>query len=83
MSSSGPLTRIGAVAALVGAPLFFIATLLHPLGSDPNDPVAAFTEYAADNLWVATHLGQFIGVVAIAVGLIARVWISLGATCTG
>ena len=88
MSSSGLLTRIGAVAALVGAPLLFIATLLHPLDSDPNDPVAAFTEYAADDLWVATHLGQFIGVVAIAVGLIAlshtlhhgraRAWATLG-----
>ena len=59
------------MAALVGAPLLLVATLLHPLGADPNDPVAAFAEYAADDLWVATHLGQFIAVVAIAVGLIA------------
>ena len=39
-----------------------VATSLHPLEADPNDPEAAFAEYAADDLWVATHLGQFIAV---------------------
>ena len=69
--SQTSLNRIGAVGAIAGALLLLIATSLHPLEADPNDPEAAFAEYAADNLWVATHLGQFIGVVAIAVGLIA------------
>ena len=88
MPSSDPATRIGAVAALVGAPLLLVTTLLHPLDADPNDPLAAFTEYAADDLWVATHLGQFIAIVAIAIGLIAlshtlrhgraEVWAKLG-----
>ena len=28
---------------------------------DPNDPLAAFTAYAADRLWVASHLTQLAG----------------------
>ena len=71
MTSHTGLNRIGAVGAIAGAILLLVATSLHPLEADPNDPEAAFAEYAADDLWVATHLGQFIAVVAIAVGLIA------------
>jgi len=40
------------------------------MSADPNDPVAAFSEYAADRLWVASHLGQFIGIVSIGVALL-------------
>jgi len=32
------------------------------MGADPNQAVAAFTEYAADHLWVASHLTQLAGV---------------------
>jgi hypothetical protein len=69
--------RIGAVAAMVGSVTLFVATLLHPMSADPNDPTAAFAEYAADRLWVASHLGQFLGVVLIGVALLA-----LGRTLT-
>jgi hypothetical protein len=41
------------------------------MSADPGDPVAAFTEYAADKLWVASHLGQFLGVGLIFAGLYA------------
>ena len=71
MTSQTSLNRIGAVGAIAGAILLLVATSLHPLEADPNDPEAAFAEYAADELWVATHLGQFFAIVAIAVGLIA------------
>jgi len=70
-----PLVRIGAVAALVGAPTLLVATLLHPSQADPSDPAAAFAEYAADSTWVASHLGQFVGVAMLGVALLA-----LGAT---
>jgi hypothetical protein len=60
---------IGSVAAVVGAHVLLVATMLHPMGADPNDPVAAFTEYAADRIWVASHVGQFVGVFLIFVGL--------------
>ncbi|HEX6104917.1 MAG TPA: hypothetical protein VFZ26_04995 [Gemmatimonadales bacterium] len=65
------LARVGALAAFSGAPTLLIATLLHPLDADPNDPQAAFAEYAADPLWVVSHLGQFLGVVLLAVALLA------------
>jgi hypothetical protein len=65
------LARVGAVAALGGAATLFGATLLHPMTADPNDPVAAFAEYAHDPLWVASHLGQFVGVAALGAALVA------------
>jgi hypothetical protein len=49
----------------------FIATLLHPMSADPNDPLAAFTEYAGDRLWVGSHLGQFLGIALLGVSLVA------------
>ena len=46
--------RIGAVAAIAGALTLFVGTFLHPMNADPNDPLAAFTEYAADHHWIAS-----------------------------
>ena len=63
--------RIGAVAAILGAIMLFVGTWLHPMSADPNDPVAAFTEYAADRIWVASHLTQFAGFAMIGVALLA------------
>lgn len=71
MTTRHQLARIGAVAALIGAPTLFIATLFHPMSADPNDAPAAFAEYAADSRWVATHLGQFVGVAMLGVALVA------------
>src|SRR5256886_15762192 len=55
-------SRIGATCAITGSVLLFVGTYLHPMGADPNQAVAAFTEYAADHLWVASHLTQLAGV---------------------
>lgn len=55
-------SRIGATCAIAGSVLLFVGTCLHPLEADPNEAVAAFTEYAADHLWVASHLMQLAGV---------------------
>ena len=71
MTTQQHLARIGAAAAMSGAVTLFVATLLHPMTADPNDPPAAFAEYAADRLWVASHLGQFLGVAALGVALMA------------
>lgn len=71
MSTPQSLARLGSVSGVVGAVLLFVSTLLHPLDSDPNDLSAAFAEYAADSLWVWSHLGQFVGVAMIGVALIA------------
>ena len=71
MSTPGHLARIGAPAAVIGAVTLFISTLLHPMSADPNDAPAAFAEYAADRLWVASHLGQFVGIAILGVALVA------------
>lgn len=71
MSTNKTLARLGSIAAVVGAILLFVSTLLHPLDSDPNDPYAAFAEYAADSIWVWSHLGQFLGVALLGTALVA------------
>ena len=69
-SSDRQLLRIGAIAAMLGPLLLFVSTLMHPVGADPNDAVAAFREYAADRFWVASHLGQFLGLAIIVAALV-------------
>lgn len=71
MSTVQPLARIGTIAALAGAVLLLVSTLLHPLGADPADAPAAFAEYAADAHYVWTHLGQFAGFVGLGTSLMA------------
>lgn len=63
-------SRIGATCAIAGSVLLFVGTYLHPQEADPNDPVAAFTEYAADHLWVSSHLMQLAGVALIVAALL-------------
>jgi hypothetical protein len=63
-------TRTGATCAIAGSLALLVGTYLHPLGADPNDAVAAFTEYAADRLWVASHLTQLAGVALMVVALL-------------
>ncbi len=51
--------------------MLFVGTFLHPSGADPNDALAAFTEYADDQLWIASHLTQLLGV-AMMVGALVH-----------
>ncbi len=62
--------KLGAICAILGAVLLFTGTSLHPMHADPSDPVAAFSEYAADELWVASHLTQLAGVALIVAALV-------------
>jgi len=62
--------RIGAITAITGAFLLFLGTFLHPSNADPNDPLAAFTEYAADRFWIASHLLQLMGVLLLVFALV-------------
>jgi hypothetical protein len=81
--------KIGAAGAIAGAVLMFAGTSLHPMSANPNDAVAAFTEYAAARGWVAVHLAQFVGFAWIACALLflseqltaagVRKWPRLGA----
>lgn len=69
-SSPASLARIAAACAPLGALVLLVSTMLHPLGADPNDAAAAFAEYAADPLWVWSHLGQFVGVAVLAMAFV-------------
>lgn len=71
MNTNQSLARLGAVAAFLGAFLLFFGTLLHPTESDPNMPAAAFAEYAANSIWVWSHLTQFAGVLGLSLGFVA------------
>jgi len=62
--------RQGAMCAIAGAALLFVGTYLHPMEADPNEPVAAFTEYAADDFWVASHLMQLAGAASMVAALL-------------
>ena len=73
MSDSGERS-VAAIAALAGSVLAFIGTYLHPMEADPNDALAAFAEYAADRLWVASHLTQLAGVVLMMGALVLASW---------
>ena len=63
-------SRIGATCAIAGSVLLLVGTYLHPLKADPNEAVAAFAEYAADHLWVASHLMQLAGVAVMVAALL-------------
>ena len=74
MLSEEHLSKVGGVLAITGVVVLCVATMLHPLDAHPGDAPAAFAEYALDRFWVATHLGQLLGVVLIGAGLIALSW---------
>jgi len=63
-------SKAGATCAIAGAVLLFAGTYLHPMEANPNEPVAAFTEYAADDFWVASHLMQLAGVASMVAALL-------------
>ncbi len=65
-----PAHRLGATCAVGGCLLLLVATFLHPMDADPRESIAAFTEYAADQLWVASHLAQLAGVALMVVALL-------------
>src|SRR5262245_11369979 len=62
--------KTGATCAITGSVLLLIGTYLHPSQADPNDAVAAFSEYAADRMWVASHLTQLAGVMLMTAALL-------------
>jgi hypothetical protein len=63
-------SRTAAACAVGGSALLFAGTLAHPMAAEPNDALAAFTEYAADHLWIASHLTQLAGVTLMVVALL-------------
>jgi hypothetical protein len=67
-----PMLRLGSIAFLAGMVIFVVSTILHPGREDPTNHPLVFAEYAEDQLWVASHIGQFAGgMLAFAGGFIA------------
>lgn len=64
-------TRIGGVLFLLGLVVLVISTQLHPARENPMDNPAVFHEYAQSDLWIAVHLGQFVGILLVIGGLVA------------
>lgn len=73
VATATALARIGAYGAFLGAPLLLLATFAHPMRADPNDPMAAFAEYAADAHWLWSHIGQLFGAVALLLAVVGVV----------
>jgi hypothetical protein len=66
------ILRMGSIAFLAGMVIFLVSTILHPGREDPTNHPLVFAEYAEDELWVASHIGQFAGgMLAFAGGFIA------------
>ena len=63
--------RLGAGALVVGLLGQVPLGTLHPHQEYANDSAAAFHEYAHSKDWVLVHLGQYVGVLLVAIGLVA------------
>jgi hypothetical protein len=55
------ILRMGSIAFIAGIVIFLVSTILHPGGEDPTNHPLVFAEYAEDDLWIASHIGQFAG----------------------
>ena len=66
-----PMLRMGSVAFLAGLAIALVSTLaFHPTGTGEelmNNPFI-FGVYAEDPLWIASHIGQFAGILLIFAG---------------
>jgi DNA invertase Pin-like site-specific DNA recombinase len=74
------MLRVGGIAAISGALVLFLSTLLHPLEVDPNDPVALeefknlgidFVSYQ-ENIDTSSPLGSAIFTIISAVAQLER-----------
>lgn len=64
------LRYVAATTFLLGIVVTVIAGGMHPGTEDPNHHQAVFAEYAASMEWTLVHLGQFIGLALIVLGLL-------------
>jgi hypothetical protein len=63
-----PILRMGAVAFLAGVVIIIVSTLFHASSEDLMDNPVVFAVYAEDDLWIASHIGQFAGVMLVFAG---------------
>ena len=64
-----PMLRMGSVAFLAGLVIAIVSTFgFHPTSEDLMDNPVVFAVYAEDDLWIASHIGQFAGILLIFAG---------------
>src|SRR5215210_6399567 len=61
--------RLSATLVVIGEVLFALVTLFHADGQANNHP-AVFAEYASSASWIAVHLGQFVFMAVLLLGLL-------------
>jgi hypothetical protein len=64
-----PMLRMGSIAFIAGLVIAVVSTFVfHPTSKDLMDNPVVFTMYAEDPLWIASHIGQFAGILLIFAG---------------
>jgi len=63
-----PMLRMGSVAFLAGLAIAVGSTFIHSASEDLMDNPVVFAVYAEDDLWIASHIGQFVGILLIFAG---------------
>ena len=63
-----PMLRMGSIAFLAGLVIAIVSTYIHSDSEDLMDNPVVFAVYAEDDLWIASHIGQFVGGMLIFAG---------------
>jgi hypothetical protein len=64
------ILRFSATLIFAGFLFYFIVGLFHADQAKANDHIASFMNYADSKIWTAVHLGQFVGMAIIIVGIL-------------
>lgn len=63
------MLKMGSVAFIAGLAIALVSTLMfHPTTENLMDNPVVFVLYAEDDLWIASHIGQFAGILLIFAG---------------
>ena len=62
------MLRLGSVAFLAGLFIIIVSTMFHPSSQPLTNHPLVFAEYAANETWIAAHIGQFAGVMLVFAG---------------
>ena len=64
-----PMLRMGSVAFIAGIVIAAVSTFVfHPTTENLMDNPVVFALYAQDDLWIASHIGQFVGIMLVFAG---------------
>ncbi|HKG72161.1 MAG TPA: DUF4386 family protein [Nitrososphaeraceae archaeon] len=63
------MLRMGSVAFIAGIVMAAVSTFVfHPTTENLMDNPVVFALYAQDNLWIGSHIGQFVGIMLVFAG---------------